>query len=360
VSGGNKTTGKTPNYVLQEERLQHRWTQQDVADKIGTTAVNVSRWERGATSPSPYFRQQLCRLFEKDAAALGLLPAIPSSNNDVCPSQEESASPTSEKELAASPDHPTDEEVASPVVEKELAASPDHPTDEEIASPLIVEKKSAKSSNRLFSLFSQRRLPSWLSAAFIGVLVIGLVLVVNRDFLSSSLFVHQASGTVRPLSQEKPVCPTSSLPKLMYSFEDGATDGWAHKGHIMGFQNSSEVGGYEGSHALRVAFSSRSSTDLPFISVNPPCNQPKSGQILRAAVFVPGGTSATVSAKLYVQDSTYRWQMPDVLTPLVPGKWQVLQYPLPAFPGPALQVGMQFLSVPFNTQTTVYVDAVAW
>lgn len=161
-------------------------------------------------------------------------------------------------------------------------------------------------------------------------------------------------GTIR---RHRLITPLS---KLRYSFEDGTTDNWKHRGHILSFQNSDAIGGYEGSHALRIAFSSRSSTDLPYISVNPSSSQPKSGQILSAAVFLTGGTTATVSAKFYVQDSTYGWYMPDKLTPLEPGKWQMLQYHLPSFPGPALQVGMQFLSVPFNTQTTVYVDAVAW
>src|SRR5262249_27848670 len=41
---------------------------------IGTTSVNISRWERGATSPSPYFRQQLCTLFNTNAQELGFLP----------------------------------------------------------------------------------------------------------------------------------------------------------------------------------------------------------------------------------------------------------------------------------------------
>jgi transcriptional regulator with XRE-family HTH domain len=78
LSLGNRPIRKSPNHILRKERLQHGWTQQDVADRIGTTFVNVSRWERGINSPSPYFRQQLCRLFEKEAETLGLLPAIPS------------------------------------------------------------------------------------------------------------------------------------------------------------------------------------------------------------------------------------------------------------------------------------------
>ncbi|MEO7022389.1 MAG: NB-ARC domain-containing protein [Ktedonobacteraceae bacterium] len=61
-----------PNPLLAEERLAHRWSQQEVADHIGTTSSNVSRWERGATIPGSYFRKQLYTLFGKDAAELGL------------------------------------------------------------------------------------------------------------------------------------------------------------------------------------------------------------------------------------------------------------------------------------------------
>jgi transcriptional regulator with XRE-family HTH domain len=60
------------NSRLKYERQLHNWSQQKVADLIGSTIVNVSRWERGVTFPSPYFRRQLCELFDKDAAALGL------------------------------------------------------------------------------------------------------------------------------------------------------------------------------------------------------------------------------------------------------------------------------------------------
>ena len=70
----NELSRKLPNLALQEERLRRGWTQQEVASRVGTTVVNVSRWERGITFPNPYFRQQLCLVFEKDAEALGLLP----------------------------------------------------------------------------------------------------------------------------------------------------------------------------------------------------------------------------------------------------------------------------------------------
>ena len=57
---------------LQEARTSRRWSQQEVASSIGTTHVNVSRWERGITSPGPYFRDRLCQLFGKSAEELDL------------------------------------------------------------------------------------------------------------------------------------------------------------------------------------------------------------------------------------------------------------------------------------------------
>src|SRR5215831_16269591 len=57
---------------LVAERLRHHWTQLEVADHLGTTPGNVSRWERGITSPGPYFRSRLCELFGSSAQELGL------------------------------------------------------------------------------------------------------------------------------------------------------------------------------------------------------------------------------------------------------------------------------------------------
>src|SRR6266571_5379606 len=58
---------------LKYERMQRGWSQARVAELIGTDAGNVSRWERGRSSPSPYFRERLCRLYERNAQELGLL-----------------------------------------------------------------------------------------------------------------------------------------------------------------------------------------------------------------------------------------------------------------------------------------------
>jgi tetratricopeptide (TPR) repeat protein/transcriptional regulator with XRE-family HTH domain len=62
-----------PNLRLKYEREMHGWSQLEVAGMVGSTTVNVSRWERGITSPAPFLRRKLCELFDKDAVALGLL-----------------------------------------------------------------------------------------------------------------------------------------------------------------------------------------------------------------------------------------------------------------------------------------------
>ena len=62
-----------PNQRLRQERERRAWSQQDVADKVGTTQLTVGRWERGITMPGPYYRQKLCETFEKTAQELSLV-----------------------------------------------------------------------------------------------------------------------------------------------------------------------------------------------------------------------------------------------------------------------------------------------
>ena len=49
---------------LRNERLRLALSQEELAERVGTTASNVSRWEHGVTTPGPYFRRQLCELFQ--------------------------------------------------------------------------------------------------------------------------------------------------------------------------------------------------------------------------------------------------------------------------------------------------------
>ncbi len=62
------------NEILKWEREQRGWSQARLAELVGTDAPTVSRWERGYATPSPYFREHLCRLFEKNSQDLGFLP----------------------------------------------------------------------------------------------------------------------------------------------------------------------------------------------------------------------------------------------------------------------------------------------
>ena len=59
---------------LTEARRLRVWSQKELAEQLGTTQVNVSRWERGLTTPTPYFRSKLMALLRKSDLELGLRP----------------------------------------------------------------------------------------------------------------------------------------------------------------------------------------------------------------------------------------------------------------------------------------------
>jgi tetratricopeptide (TPR) repeat protein/transcriptional regulator with XRE-family HTH domain len=82
-------TDPQPRLALTAARMDRRLSQKELADQLGTTHVNVSRWERGITKPNPYFRRKLSRLFGKTEEELDLvvaigrtIPAQPISSND--------------------------------------------------------------------------------------------------------------------------------------------------------------------------------------------------------------------------------------------------------------------------------------
>ncbi len=66
---------------LKQEREQHLWSQEQVAEMIGTTAPSVSRWERGSIFPGLHFRQKLCALYGKSAEELGFVQDDVSAGN---------------------------------------------------------------------------------------------------------------------------------------------------------------------------------------------------------------------------------------------------------------------------------------
>jgi tetratricopeptide (TPR) repeat protein/transcriptional regulator with XRE-family HTH domain len=64
------------NEKLIQARLERNWSQDFIAEQIGTTSVSVSRWERGITIPGPYYRKKLCGLFGKSEAELGIAKEV--------------------------------------------------------------------------------------------------------------------------------------------------------------------------------------------------------------------------------------------------------------------------------------------
>jgi transcriptional regulator with XRE-family HTH domain len=64
---------KKPNRKLQHERELRGWSQQKVAAAIDTDEKRVGIWERGESTPSPFYRQKLCELYGKNAQELGFL-----------------------------------------------------------------------------------------------------------------------------------------------------------------------------------------------------------------------------------------------------------------------------------------------
>ena len=63
-----------PNVRLKQMREMRGWSQKFVAEQIDAPAAcYVSRWERGITRPSPFYREKLCRFFNLNADELGFL-----------------------------------------------------------------------------------------------------------------------------------------------------------------------------------------------------------------------------------------------------------------------------------------------
>jgi peptide/nickel transport system substrate-binding protein len=62
-----------PNEQLRHERSLKGWSQAELAGQVGTSFEIVSRWERGITVPSPYYRERLCAALGKSAEELGFL-----------------------------------------------------------------------------------------------------------------------------------------------------------------------------------------------------------------------------------------------------------------------------------------------
>src|SRR5437588_10504458 len=69
----SKKDFRTSASRLKYERERRGWTQSEVAERIDTTQVNISRWEKSITAPGPYYRQKIGVLFRKTLTELCFL-----------------------------------------------------------------------------------------------------------------------------------------------------------------------------------------------------------------------------------------------------------------------------------------------
>src|SRR5712691_4056425 len=83
---------KKPNRSLRYYRENRGWSQQKVAELVDTSEDMVSRWERGVTKTSTYYREKLCTLFGKTAEELGFLKQEQTRIPDTIPGDEDTIS----------------------------------------------------------------------------------------------------------------------------------------------------------------------------------------------------------------------------------------------------------------------------
>ena len=60
-----------PNELLLRARMEHGFSQPDLAKRLGVSLKQVWRWENGLAQPRPYCRRLLSRLLQKTAVELG-------------------------------------------------------------------------------------------------------------------------------------------------------------------------------------------------------------------------------------------------------------------------------------------------
>ena len=77
-----------PNKLLKAAREERAWTQEEVAEKIGSDSVSISRWERGTRTTNAYFQRKLVELFGKSIQELGFLNEMIEEIQEHLPSRE--------------------------------------------------------------------------------------------------------------------------------------------------------------------------------------------------------------------------------------------------------------------------------
>jgi hypothetical protein len=141
-----------------------------------------------------------------------------------------------------------------------------------------------------------------------------------------------------------------------FSFEDGTTDGWQAESSQATVQNSTTIA-RDGIHSLQVNLTDPSAKPAISVSGSAIANLNVFPH-LTAQVYGPAAGTATVTARLFVQDCFGRLLYSQPVT-LTTASWNLLRFNLPPTPAQARKLGIQFTSTD-TTVSTVYVDAISW
>lgn len=196
-------------HPLKVAREQRGWSQAKVATMLGVSTRTVSRWETYESIPYPFYREQLCSLFDKSASELGILE----------------------------PDHPTPITIPLP------ASTLPEDDDRRANTGADFASAQAASSHRL-SRTSFKRPLLWIS-------VLALVIIIFS--LSFFLFKWKGntSGTHMHVSEDMYTEATSGIPIYSSSMRradngdwsifssDGISCGYANNGYQITDDNSS-------------------------------------------------------------------------------------------------------------------------
>ncbi|HEX3640350.1 MAG TPA: helix-turn-helix transcriptional regulator, partial [Ktedonobacteraceae bacterium] len=181
----------TPNQRLRRERQLRGWSQSHVAKQIKVPDYYISRWERGDVTPSPYYQQRLCELFEKTAEELGFL--LPEGSSSVSLSAPIDVASASKQEVK---DSPLEQNEESPITEHstpELVASPS-PSPLPLTSAFFPASRSvlpAEEISRTHPSPGPRLSRRWKRSVSLLLSLVIIIILVMSSVLATTFFLHR-------------------------------------------------------------------------------------------------------------------------------------------------------------------------
>ncbi len=194
----HSSSGQQPfPLLLMQARLSRGWTQQQLADLIGTTPQTVSRWERGTATPGPYHRGKLSALFGLSLAELGFFEARREDERETASAHE--AGPAAEErharhDQASSSYLPAVEPASAPAPAALAPSAPVEPP-KPGGTP---DPQALLADQRRRPAVPHRRSPTFLWRIIASVLVLAALLVLTWP--AALALLSQGVPTPRPKS----------------------------------------------------------------------------------------------------------------------------------------------------------------